>query len=398
MNSHLDLLQGYPFEKLKDLFEGVIPANDQSALSLGLGEPQYPPPAFIAEVLAANLSGLCKYPVTKGLLLLRQAIAEWLCERYQLSLHSIDAEQQVLPVNGTREALFAIAQAVVDSSQSPLVLMTNPFYQIYEGAALLSGAEPYYLNTTKHTDFLPDFNTVPATVWQRCQLIYICSPNNPTGAVMQFDHFNTLLQLAEQYDFVIASDECYSEIYHDESKPPMGLLQAAQQMGNTDYRHCIVFNSLSKRSSVPGLRSGFVAGNADIIQQFYRYRTYHGCAMPLPIQYASMAAWQDEEHVIENRQQYRQTINDVYHVLNPVLSMDVPAGGFFLWPETPVDDTEFARELFIQQNITVLPGQYLSRHFEGVDPGIDKVRMALVHPRVQCLAAAHSIRDFINNF
>ncbi|MEE9344454.1 MAG: succinyldiaminopimelate transaminase [Methylococcales bacterium] len=398
MNSRLDLLHRYPFEKLNNLFEGAVPANDQPALSLGLGEPQYPPPAFIAEVLSANLSGLCKYPITKGILLLRQAIAEWLCERYQLPTHSIDAEQQVLPVNGTREALFAIAQAVVDSSQSPLVLMTNPFYQIYEGAALLSGAEPYYLNTTKHTDFLPDFNAVPVTVWQRCQLIYICSPNNPTGAVMQFEHFSTLLQLAEQYNFVIASDECYSEIYHDETKPPMGLLQAAQQMGNADYKHCIVFNSLSKRSSVPGLRSGFVAGNADIIQQFYRYRTYHGCAMPLPIQYASMAAWQDEEHVIDNRNQYRQTINDVYHVLNPVLSVEIPAGGFCLWPETPVDDTEFARELFIEQNITVLPGQYLSRDFEGVNPGINRVRMALVHPRLQCLAAAHSIRDFINNF
>jgi N-succinyldiaminopimelate aminotransferase len=397
MNSRLDLLHRYPFEKLKDLFESAVSTSDQPALSLGLGEPQYPPPTFIADVLATNLSGLCKYPLTKGLLLLRQAIAEWLCERYQLPLQSIDAEQHVLPVNGTREALFAIAQTVVDASQSPLVLMTNPFYQIYEGAALLSGAEPYYLNTTKHTDFLPDFNAVPAAVWRRCQLIYICSPNNPTGAVMQFEHFSTLLKLAQHYDFVIASDECYSEIYHDETRPPMGLLQAAYQMGNTDFKHCIVFNSLSKRSSVPGLRSGFVAGNADIIQQFCHYRTYHGSAMPLPVQYASMAAWQDEDHVIENRNLYRQSINDVYDLLNPVLSVEMPAGGFFLWPETPIDDTEFARELFIQQNITVLPGQYLSRQFEGIDPGINRVRLALVHPRLQCLAAAHSIRDFINN-
>jgi N-succinyldiaminopimelate aminotransferase len=321
-----------------------------------------------------------------------------LCARYQLPVHSINAEQQVLPVNGTREALFAIAQAVIDSSQSPLVLMTNPFYQIYEGAALLSGAEPYYLNTTQQTDFLPDFNAVPANIWQRCQLIYICSPNNPTGAVMQFEQLSRLLDLAEQYDFVIASDECYSEIYQDETQPPMGLLQAAHQMGNTDYNHCLVFNSLSKRSSVPGLRSGFVAGNAQIIQQFYRYRTYHGCAMPLPIQYASMAAWQDEDHVVENRHQYRQTINDVYQVLNPVLSMQMPAGGFFLWPETPMDDTKFARGLYIEQNITVLPGQYLSRQCEGVDPGINRVRMALVHPRLECLAAAHSIRDFLTTF
>jgi N-succinyldiaminopimelate aminotransferase len=395
MNSRLDLLHHYPFEKLKDLFKGAVASNGQSALSLGLGEPQYPPPTFIADVLATNLHGLCKYPITKGLLELRQVIAAWLCARYQLPVHSINAEQQVLPVNGTREALFAIAQAVIDSSQSPLVLMTNPFYQIYEGAALLSGAEPYYLNTTQQTDFLPDFNAVPVNIWQRCQLIYICSPNNPTGAVMQFEQLSRLLNLAEQYDFVIASDECYSEIYQDETQPPMGLLQAAHQMGNTDYNHCLVFNSLSKRSSVPGLRSGFVAGNAQIIQQFYRYRTYHGCAMPLPIQYASMAAWQDEDHVVENRHQYRQTINDVYQVLNPVLSMQKPPGGFFLRPETPMDDTKFARGLYIEQNITVLPGQYLSRQCEGVDPGINRVRMALVHPRLECLAAAHSIRDFL---
>ncbi len=397
MNTRIQRLHDYPFEKLKDLFDGVATVSDHPSLSLGLGEPQYTPPAFIADALTTHLSGICHYPVTKGLLLLRQAIANWLVGRYQLPKHSINPEQHVLPVNGTREALFAIAQAVVDSSQSPLVLMTNPFYQIYEGAAILSGATPHYLNTTAQNKFLPDFDEIPSQVWQRCQLIYICSPNNPTGAVMQYEHLAKLLELANKYDFIIASDECYSEIYADENNPPIGLLQVAHQMGNTDYQHCLVFNSLSKRSSVPGLRSGFVAGNAEITAQFYRYRTYHGCAMPLPIQYASIAAWQDEQHVIDNRHLYRQTMNDVYDVLKPVLSVEEPDGGFFLWPETPADDTEFARNLFIEQNITVLPGQYLSRSSDGIDPGKNRVRMALVHPHIQCLAAAHSIRDFITN-
>ncbi|HFD12910.1 MAG TPA: succinyldiaminopimelate transaminase [Crenotrichaceae bacterium] len=397
MNAHLQQLHRYPFEKLRELFAGATPVADQPALSLGLGEPQYPPPDFIAETLASHLSGLSKYPLTNGLLALRQAITDWLSKRYQLTDNSLDPEQHVLPVNGTREALFAIAQAIVDSSQSPVVAMTNPFYQIYEGAAILSGAAPYYLNTPRQTAYLPDFDSVPAAVWQRCQLIYICSPNNPTGSVIQCEHYSKLLNLADQYDFVIASDECYSEIYQDEDNPPIGLLQAAHQMGNTGFDHCIVFNSLSKRSSVPGLRSGFVAGNADIIQQFYRYRTYHGCAMPLPIQYASIAAWQDEQHVIDNRKRYRQTINDVYAVLNPVLSVDKPDGGFFLWPQTPMADTTFARELYINCNITVLPGQYLSRKSEGVDPGQNRVRLALVHSHHQCLTAAHHIRDFISN-
>jgi len=399
MNARLQKLHRYPFEKLNTLLADSVTTTDQPALSLGLGEPQYPPPAFIAETLVKQLSGLSRYPVTKGLLSLRQAIADWLIKRYHLSEQSIDPQQHVLPVNGTREALFSIAQAVVDSDtrRSPLVIMTNPFYQIYEGGALLSGAEPYYLNTTKQTDYLPAFDSVPVSVWQRCQLIYVCSPNNPTGSVLPFEQLSRLLELADRYDFVIASDECYSEIYQDDNHPPMGLLQVAHQTGNTDYQHCLVFNSLSKRSSLPGLRSGFVAGNAEIIRQFYRYRTYHGCAMPLPLQYASIAAWQDEDHVLNNRNRYQQVINDVYTVLNPVLSVDKPNGGFFLWPETPVNDTEFARQLFIDQAITVLPGQYLAREFEGVNPGLNRVRLALVHPHGQCLAAAHSIRDFITN-
>ncbi|MCH9696934.1 MAG: succinyldiaminopimelate transaminase [Gammaproteobacteria bacterium] len=397
MNSRLEHLHSYPFEKLRDLLDGLESEAEQPALSLGIGEPKFPPPTFIADALATNLSGLCKYPVTKGLLMLRQAIADWVIRRYQLPALSVNPEKHILPVNGTREALFAIAQAIVDSGKSPLVLMTNPFYQIYEGAAILSGAEPYYLNTTEQTEYLPDFDAVPAEVWRRCQLIYICSPNNPTGSILQYWHLAKLLQLADQYDFVIASDECYSEIYQDENNPPMGLLQVAHQMGNTEFNHCIAFNSLSKRSSVPGLRSGFVAGNETIIQQFYRYRTYHGCAMPLPIQHASIAAWQDEQHVIDNRAKYRQTICDVYNILNPVLSVEEPDGGFFLWPQTLIDDTEFAQKLFVDQNITVLPGQYLSRPFQGVDPGLNRIRIALVHSHIECLAGAHSIQDFITN-
>ena len=397
MNSRLQLLHSYPFEKLRVLLGGQNPLTVEAGLSLGIGEPQYPPPMFITDALTTHLSGVCKYPLTKGLPELRQAIASWLCQRYQLPVSTFESERHVLPVNGTREALFAIAQAIVDSQQKPLVLMTNPFYQIYEGAALLSGAEPYYLNTTEDSDYLPDFQAVPDTTWERCQLIYICSPNNPTGRAMPRHYLEQLLNLADRFDFVIASDECYSEIYQDEDNPPSGLLEVAAETGNDDFRHCLVFNSLSKRSSVPGLRSGFVAGNAELIDQFYRYRTYHGCAMPLPIQHASIAAWRDEQHVIDNRALYRQTINDVYDVLNPVLSVRKPDGGFFLWPQTPEDDTEFARRLFVEQNITVLPGQYLSRSFQGVDPGQNRVRLALVHSQIECLAAAHSIRDFLTN-
>jgi N-succinyldiaminopimelate aminotransferase len=301
-----------------------------------------------------------------------------------------------LPVNGTREALFAFAQAVIDRRRQPLVIMPNPFYQIYEGAALLAGAEPWFMNTMAGNDYLHDFDAIPVTTWQRCQLIYICTPGNPTGAVMSEASLQQLIQLADTHDFIIASDECYSEIYPDENNPPTGLLSAASNMGNTDFNRCVVFHSLSKRSNAPGLRSGFVAGDARVIQEFFRYRTYHGCAMALPVQAASRAAWQDEQHVELNRALYREKFEQVLSVLQPVLRVQQPDAGFYLWPETPVDDERFARDLYHQYNVTVLPGSYLSRTAHGISPGANHIRMALVPPLDECLDAAERIREYIS--
>jgi len=301
----------------------------------------------------------------------------------------------VLPVNGTREALFAFAQAVVDRTSRPVVMMPNPFYQIYEGAALLSGAEPWYLNCSAGRGFLPDFKQVPAEIWQRCQLLYLCSPGNPTGAVADLETLQRLIHLADRHDFIIASDECYSEIYLDDREPPPGLLQAATALGREDFSRCVVFHSLSKRSNVPGLRSGFVAGDAGILERFFLYRTYHGCAMSPPVQAASIKAWGDEEHVKENRRLYREKFAAVLEILDPVMEIPRPRAGFYLWAETPVEDTRFARDLFAQQNVTVLPGSYLSREFQGTDPGRNRVRLALVATPGECIEAAGRIREFI---
>jgi N-succinyldiaminopimelate aminotransferase len=303
----------------------------------------------------------------------------------------------VLPCNGTREALFAFAQAVINPKEKPLVLMPNPFYQIYEGAALLAGAEPYFLNTTGETGYIPDFDAVPDAIWARCQLLYICSPGNPTGAVMSTETQQQLLEKAQRFDFIIASDECYSELYNDENNPPPGLLQTAYAMGNSDFSRCIVFHSLSKRSNAPGLRSGFVAGDANIVARFLLYRTYHGCALSLPVQRASLAAWQDEAHVTANRALYRQKFSAVSDILKDSLPVTVPPAGFYLWPATPGDDQAFAQQLFASQNVTVLPGSYLSRPFQGVNPGQGYVRMALVAPLDDCMEAAYRIRNFIQN-
>ncbi|MCK5383036.1 MAG: succinyldiaminopimelate transaminase, partial [Gammaproteobacteria bacterium] len=301
----------------------------------------------------------------------------------------------ILPVNGTREALFAFAQCVVDPTTNPLVLMPNPFYQIYEGAALLSGAEPWFMNTTRENGYRPDFSTVPETVWQRCQLVYICTPGNPTGAVLSIAELQQLIGLADQHDFVIASDECYSEIYPESATPPAGLLQAAAEMGRDNYSRCMVFHSLSKRSNAPGLRSGFVAGDAELIKHFLRYRTYQGCAMPPATQAASISAWQDEDHVAENRTLYTRKFAAVLDILSPVLDVSMPDAGFYLWPQTPVDDAEFALGLLTQQNVAVLPGSYLSRSAAGVNPGSNHVRMALVAPLEDCIAAAERIKTYI---
>ncbi|WML90299.1 succinyldiaminopimelate transaminase [Thiothrix lacustris] len=394
MNPDLARLQAYPFERIRALLQGVSPA-DLPAVSLAMGEPKHPTPDFIQQAIAANWSGLANYPLTKGIPALRETIAAWLTRRFQLPADSVDAEQHVIPVNGTREALFAFAQAVVDRSADAAVVMPNPFYQIYEGAALLAGAEPVFLPCTADNGFIPDFAAVPAATWQRCQLLYLCNPGNPTGAVMSLETLQQVLKLAEQHDFIVASDECYSELYADEDQPPPGLLQAAAQMGNTAWKRCVVFHSLSKRSNVPGMRSGFVAGDAEVLKQFLLFRTYHGCAMPPPFQAASVAAWADEAHVQENRRLYRQKFAAVMDILKPVMKVELPPASFYLWPETPVDDALFTRELFARAHVNVVPGSYLSREVDGLNPGANRVRLALVAPLDECIEAAGRIRRVV---
>jgi len=395
MNPYLADLQPYPFEKLAQLKDDIVPPAHLPHIGLSIGEPRHPTPPLVSEALIAHLHGLTTYPATKGLAILRQAIAAWLCRRFSLPAESIDPECHVLPVNGTREALFSFAQCVVDPSAAPLVLMPNPFYQIYEGAALLAGAKPYFLNIRRELGFLPDFDAVPEAIWRQCQLLYICSPGNPTGAVIGLERLQRLIEQADRHSFIIASDECYSELYRDESAPPPGLLEAAYRMGNADFRRCVVFHSLSKRSNAPGLRSGFVAGDAEVLKNFALYRTYHGCAMSVPVQHASIAAWNDESHVRENRESYRRKFSAVHPLLSEMMDVDMPAGGFYLWPRTPVDDTAFARGLFAASNVTVLPGSYLSRESGGLNPGTHRVRMALVAPLAECVEAAHRIREFL---
>jgi len=396
MNPDINKLQSYPFEKLATLLHGILPPAGLPAVNLAIGEPKHTPPAFIAEEIITHLHGLGHYPATRGSDALRLVIADWLQRRYTLPLMP-DPEQQILPVNGTREALFAIAQATVDRNKQPLIMMPNPFYQIYEGAALLAGAEPYYLNTTAATGWLPDFDAVPEAAWQRCQMIYLCTPANPTGVVMGDAQLATLIQLAERYDFIIAADECYAEIYLDEQEPPPGLLQAAIAIGNTSFRRCLVFHSLSKRSSVHGLRSGFVAGDTQLIKNFLQYRTYHGCAMAPYVQAASTVAWNDESHVRDNRRRYREKFAAVCDILTPTLDVSIPAASFYLWTATPGDDTLFARELYARQNITVLPGSYLSRTCQDCNPGHHHVRIALVAGLDECTRAAKQIRDYVTS-
>ncbi|MDH5324738.1 MAG: succinyldiaminopimelate transaminase [Gammaproteobacteria bacterium] len=395
MNPDLNKLKSYPFEKLLQLKTGITPPEGLEPIALSIGEPKHEVPNFVAPELLKHLSSLGQYPLSKGTDELRQCISDWLTRRFHLNEGSVSPAEHVIPVNGTREALFAFAQAVVDRQQNPLVIMPNPFYQIYEGAALLAGAEPYYLNTVAETHFVPDFEQVPAQVWSRCQLLYLCSPGNPTGAVMDLPSLQKLIQLADEHDFIIASDECYSEIYFDETAPPPGLLQAAQAMGRTDFKRCVVFHSLSKRSNVPGLRSGFVAGDAAVLKKFLLYRTYHGCAVPLFIQATSIALWNDEEHVRQNRDIYRHKFDSVLKVLQPHLQVEHPQAGFYLWPQTPSDDETFAKELYRSQNITVLPGTYLSRDTSDGNPGKNRVRIALVATESQCLEAANRMVSFI---
>ncbi|OAJ71607.1 succinyldiaminopimelate transaminase [Methylobacillus sp. MM3] len=385
MNSNLEKLHPYPFQKLRDLFVGVQPNPNLGAINLSIGEPKHATPALIKTALTDNLAGLANYPTTLGSAELRGAISDWLTRRYGIPALHIDKE--IVPVNGSREALFAFAQAVVDARTNPVVVSPNPFYQIYEGAALLAGAEPYYLNTLPESGFRMDYDSVPEAVWQRTQLLYVCSPGNPTGKVMSLDDWREVFALADKYGFVIASDECYSEIYFDEANPPLGALQAAHKLGR-DYTNLVMFSSLSKRSNVPGMRSGFVAGDATILEKFLLYRTYHGCAMNPAVQAASAAAWKDEVHVQENRRLYREKFDAVLPLLKNVLEVDMPDAAFYFWARTKESDTEFAVRLHHECNVTVLPGSFLAREAHGANPGSGFVRIALVASLNECLEAA----------
>lgn len=395
MNPNLARLQPYPFERLNALKAGLMPPKDKKHIALSIGEPKHATPTFIHEALISHLHGLTQYPLTRGSDELRTSIAYWLSQRFNIPSNNIDANKHILPVNGTREALFAFAQCVIRPSDTALVLMPNPFYQIYEGAALLAGATPLFLNSSKDSNYLADISKVTQAQWQHCQLLYICSPGNPTGAVMDKQALTNLFTLADKHDFIIASDECYSELYFDEDNPPMGMLQACSEAGRNDFKRCVVFHSLSKRSNAPGLRSGFVAGDADIIAQFLKYRTYHGSAMAPPTQAASIAAWSDEVHVKHNRDLYREKFAAVIDILKPVIAVEQPDAGFYLWVKTPISDTDFTRDLFASQNVTVLPGSYLSRDSNNGNPGANYVRMALVAPLNECIEAATRIKKFI---
>ncbi|WP_406625874.1 succinyldiaminopimelate transaminase [Acidovorax sp. SDU_ACID1] len=398
MNPLLSLLQPYPFERLRQLFAGVTPSAAHRPISLGIGEPRHATPRFIQEALADGLAGLASYPSTAGEPRLREACAAWMQRRYGVA---VDPATQVLPINGSREALFAFAQTVVDASRpGATVVCPNPFYQIYEGAALLAGATPYYAPSDPARNFAVDWDSVPEAVWQRTQLLFVCSPGNPTGAVMPLDEWDKLFALSDRHGFVIASDECYSEIYFRD-EPPLGGLEAAARLGRTDYRNLMAFTSLSKRSNVPGLRSGFVAGDAKLIKAFLLYRTYHGSAMGPAVQAASIAAWNDETHVVDNRALYRQKFAEVTPLLAGVMDVALPDAGFYLWAKVPerlgLDDAAFAQALLAQYNVTVLPGSYLAREADGVNPGAQRVRMALVAETGECVEAAQRIVQFIQS-
>jgi N-succinyldiaminopimelate aminotransferase len=395
VNPRLERLHAYPFERLARLKAGITPAAGLAHIAMSIGEPQHAPPAFVLENLRENLHRLGSYPVTAGLPEFRSAAARWLERRFGLQAGRVNPDTMVLPVNGTREALFSFVQAVVDDRTAPVVAMPNPFYQIYEGAALLAGAEPHFLNTTASTGYLPDLDAVGEGAWRRCQVLFLCSPGNPTGAVLPLDFLRHALTLAERYDFIIAADECYTEIYLDEGSSSPGLLQAAVAAGHDTFERCVVFHSLSKRSSVPGLRSGFVAGDPKLISRFLLYRTYHGSAMAVPTQLASIAAWDDDAHAAANRRLYQEKFDRVIPILSDVLDVERPAGGFYLWSDIRGDDERFTRDLFATQNITLLPGSYLARDSAGANPGAGRVRISLVPSVEQCVEAAERIRKFI---
>jgi N-succinyldiaminopimelate aminotransferase len=393
VNQDLQLLHPYPFEKLRHLLSQVTPNPSKTPINLSIGEPKHAPPAFVLDSLKENMHQISLYPKTKGSNELRQAIADWLDQRFSLKGH-IDSQTQVLPLNGTREGIFSFIQAVVNrKSANANVIFPNPFYQIYEGASLLAGATPIYLNTTKDNQFLPDLKTLDEETLNQCQLMMICSPGNPTGAVIDEATLIELIQLADKHDFILASDECYSEIYFDQK--PQGLLGACIAIGRHDFSRCVVFHSLSKRSNLPGMRSGFIAGDASVLAPYLLYRTYHGCAMSEMIQTASIDAWRDETHVEENRKLYKEKFQAVLTILDGVLDVAQPDASFYLWPKLPVDDATFCQKLFEEEHITLVPGQYLSRESDGVNPGQFHARMALVAPLDECIEAANRLKSFV---
>jgi N-succinyldiaminopimelate aminotransferase len=396
MNPYFDYLQPYPFEKLKELKANTKTNAALKPILLSVGEPKHPAPDFVKQTLMDAIDGLANYPSTKGIIELRETIASWLTKRFSLTSATIDAETNVLPVAGTREALFAFTQAIINNTATdkPLVVCPNPCYQIYEGAALLAGADTHYLNCNSEDGFIPDLDKVPKAVWQRCQLLQLCAPGNPTGATLSLAYYKKAFELADKYDFIVSNDECYSELYRDEENPPLGILEACQKLGRDQFERCIVFHSLSKRSNLPGLRSGFVAGSAKLLDFFFRYRTYHGCALSLPVQKASIAAWGDEAHVEENRKLYKQKFDTVGAILGGVLDFNIPSAGFYLWPKTPIDDEVFARDLYTQENVTVLPGSFISRSTSDGNPGVNRIRLALVPNLSDCIEAAERIKRF----
>jgi len=392
MNPRLATLQPYPFERLRQLLEGVTPNSSLEPINLSIGEPKHPTPELVCSALAGAMHGLAAYPATQGTPALRESIAGWIARRY--GLPSIDPVTQVLPVNGSREALFAFAQTVIDATRSATVVCPNPFYQIYEGAALLAGATPVYLNTTEAGGYRMHFDALSDALWREVQLIYACSPGNPTGSVMRLEDWQRLFELSDRYGFAIAADECYSELYYDESHPPLGALQAAHQLGRDGFARLVVFSSLSKRSNAPGMRSGFVAGDAALLKGFLLYRTYHGSAMSPAVQAASVAAWNDEAHVRQNRRLYAEKYREVLPRIRAPLSTYMPDGGFYLWVRTPIDDREFARRLQQEYNVLVLPGSFLARDAHGENPGRNHVRIALVAPFDECVEAVSRIGRF----
>ncbi len=399
MNSRLDKLKEYPFQRLNRLLNGLDPATDKERIILSLGEPKHKPPSFILEILADGAHLLAGYPSTRGEERLRESICKWLSRRFAINQELLDPASHVLPVSGSREAIFSFIQAAINrNTHNPArVVMPNPFYQIYEGATIMAGATPYFLNSTEENYWLPQLDNVPVHIWQDTQLLILCSPDNPTGSVIPAEIYSKALDLADRHDFIVAADECYSEIYSDENNPPVGLLQIAMEKGRASFERCIVFHSLSKRSNLPGLRSGFVAGDSSLIDAYFKYRTYHGCVPNRLTQAVSVAAWDNDDHVVQNRAVYREKFTAVVDILQDVLQLNNPAAGFYLWPRTPGNAEDFSRELFLNENVVTLPGTYLARDTVNGNPGQNRVRIALVAELQECIDAARRIRHFVLN-